>query len=507
MTAAAPALNIDPARVRVLAWAIKKWEPHLEHIRRDCEGDAELFDHFLLSRATDWAELWTQDHDGTLRFQWEEREGVQEVHQELIGDWNDGELRHLSTHPESQHARHCAIALEAFDDPAAVKLLKDFAPMKSHAEYEKEQYPDNVTPIRPQVKPQYKNEASERASKMLNALMADNDKELRAQSKIPYLIDGLFPSAALTMLYGPSQTFKSFVALDMAACIATGKEYAGHDIGDPGAVVYIAAEGGGGMRKRLRAWEQYNGIRALGVRILPMPVVMDNAEDRRLLRLSIEEMRKRLGESLKLIVVDTLSQTAEGDDNSNRDMATYIRGCAELKDHFGCTVAFVHHTGKSDKSPRGAYSLQANLDAWYEITSDAPGFTSLNPGKLKDDELPGAKRFRLEPVELDGFADYKGRALTSLVPRPLGLMEECDLLSSLSPREEIFMDALEAQTNSGGHPACDRTTLRDDYVEALTKAEPGITTGGARKAFTRALESCGKRGLIKYTKTEVTKIA
>ena len=59
---------------------------------------------------------------------------------------------------------------------------------------------------------------------------------------------------------GPSGVGKSFVALDYALCIATGRPYLGRYESLRGAVLYIAGEGVSGLRNRVKAWLAHHEI-------------------------------------------------------------------------------------------------------------------------------------------------------------------------------------------------------------------------------------------------------
>jgi len=69
-----------------------------------------------------------------------------------------------------------------------------------------------------------------------------------------FVIKGLLPEQSFVSMYGPSGSFKSFLALDWACHIASGIDWDGHKV-KQGAVLYVAGEGGFGVTKRIRAWE------------------------------------------------------------------------------------------------------------------------------------------------------------------------------------------------------------------------------------------------------------
>ena len=58
---------------------------------------------------------------------------------------------------------------------------------------------------------------------------------------VEWLIHGVLPVKAFAALYGPPGSFKSFIALDMAEAIATGRPWMGNPIERQGARFYISA--------------------------------------------------------------------------------------------------------------------------------------------------------------------------------------------------------------------------------------------------------------------------
>jgi putative DNA primase/helicase len=71
-----------------------------------------------------------------------------------------------------------------------------------------------------------------------------------------WLVDRLLPRIGLAALYGGPGSVKTFILLDLFVRIATGDQFAGRDV-EQGAVVYIAAEGSGGLKKRVEAIRKF----------------------------------------------------------------------------------------------------------------------------------------------------------------------------------------------------------------------------------------------------------
>src|SRR4030095_2900240 len=77
-----------------------------------------------------------------------------------------------------------------------------------------------------------------------------------------WLIQGILALGVMAGLYGPSGHGKSFVALAWALCIATGRDWFGRATSQ-GPVIYVAAEGGRSIRKRVQAWMNDHGLSAI----------------------------------------------------------------------------------------------------------------------------------------------------------------------------------------------------------------------------------------------------
>ena len=70
--------------------------------------------------------------------------------------------------------------------------------------------------------------------------------EIEAFPETGWLIEDIVKNGSFAVLYGPSSIGKSFVALDMALCIATGKPWQERPV-EQGTVVYVIGEGKGGI--------------------------------------------------------------------------------------------------------------------------------------------------------------------------------------------------------------------------------------------------------------------
>lgn len=201
-----------------------------------------------------------------------------------------------------------------------------------------------------------------------------------------WLVDGLLPEGSTCCLYGAPNTGKSFLVLDMALAIATGRPWLDIptriQVGkskERGKVVYILAESPESLNRRIAAWLQHHKIpREEGVNELDghfyIPLVENLQLDRpESLKALIHEIRANCPD-VALIVFDPLASYMVGDENSARDTQTLINALRKLVDAFkesNCSGLMIHHSGKNAaKSERGSSALRGGVDTLLELAKD-----------------------------------------------------------------------------------------------------------------------------------------
>jgi hypothetical protein len=75
---------------------------------------------------------------------------------------------------------------------------------------------------------------------------------LKQAGETKWLIDGVIPSGSINWMVAAPSSFKTFVALDMAVCIASGRTYHGRET-DNAVVLYLAGEGDNDIHVRRAA--------------------------------------------------------------------------------------------------------------------------------------------------------------------------------------------------------------------------------------------------------------
>lgn len=225
-----------------------------------------------------------------------------------------------------------------------------------------------------------------------------------------WIIKAVLPKGELVVLFGESGSGKSFVALDLCMSIARGEPWREHRT-KQGRVVYIAAEGGGGFRKRLKAYATHCEIDLTGV---PFEVI--HGAPNFLQRADAVDVARAIakGGSVSVVVVDTFAQVTPGaNENASEDMGLALAHCRGIHRATGATVMLVHHAGKdATKGARGWSGLRAAADTEIEVVR-GPAGRAIRITKQKDGDDLSTWGFELKVIPLG--LDDDGDVITSCV--------------------------------------------------------------------------------------------
>jgi hypothetical protein len=248
---------------------------------------------------------------------------------------------------------------------------------------------------------------------------------------VEYLVQSIIPKRSFVALYAPPSSWKSFIALDLAEAISTGRDWMGYKIPKKGAVLFISGEGHGGMGARVKACKiQNQSPDGANLYIIRAQLnLRSSAEDFAELINAINELVAEIGEPLELIILDTLMRMAGGEFNesSSEDMGGFITQTGKLQELFECALLVIHHTGKDiTKGLRGHSSLLGGCDAVLEIVRQDSVINSADPSvignailkvsKMKDGADNIEVGIEVVLVEI-GMSDLGFEAATSLAIR------------------------------------------------------------------------------------------
>jgi hypothetical protein len=298
---------------------------------------------------------------------------------------------------------------------------------------------------------------------------------------IPWIIKGWLPQYATVMIYGDSGVGKTFVALDMACCIATGKSWSNLKT-KSGVVVYLVGEGTTGFGQRIASWSKKHNIGAIdNLLISNRAIDLDGPESTMQIIAAIRALTK---EDIMAIVVDTVNCHMAGDENTAKDTSSMIRACNFISSAFKATTILIHHSGILDKRrARGSSAWKGALDSQILVSSPSePGSKDkeivIENKKMKDGLESSNQYGKLELVDL-GWLDEDGEnqpgAVFVYAESPI--VEEQEAKSTkLQEQIKTFKNAWASSTKEirEDMPYLSRDILRDYLIKVC-----GITHGTA----------------------------
>lgn len=180
-----------------------------------------------------------------------------------------------------------------------------------------------------------------------------------------WLIEGLWSEQAVGIIGGEPKCGKSFLALDLAVSVATGRPCLRRfAVPQPGPVLLFAAEDGPHIVQ-----QRLQGIAAaadfafnhLDIHVITVPQLrLDQRTDRDDLRDTVERERPRL------LILDPFVRLHSIDENAASEVAPLLAFLRSLQRQFATAVVLVHHARKGAAHARGGQALRGSseLHAW-----------------------------------------------------------------------------------------------------------------------------------------------
>lgn len=276
---------------------------------------------------------------------------------------------------------------------------------------------------------------------------------LAGLAELDPLIDGVLFLDTVNSMIGRPGEGKTFVALDMAASVATNRPWHGRTV-KPGKALYVAAEGVRGLAKRLDAWRQHYGlsIEDLGdIQFYRIPVQVTGS-----LWSSFTEFC--LVSGFSFIIIDTVARVSVGlEENSAKDMGLFVEQVEELRRVTGACVLLIHHIGRSGSRGRGSSAVDGAVST--EITVDLNrGTNVIKVSNTKQKDVGEFEPFLLTPVTVGDSLVLTSEAATNPLEEKMWYIVN-HLYPQLLSRSELA-----AQLISEGFPkttiyrTIDRTT-------------------------------------------------
>jgi hypothetical protein len=176
-----------------------------------------------------------------------------------------------------------------------------------------------------------------------------------------WLIEGLWAESAVGVLGGEPKCCKSFLALDAAVSIASGRPcLRSFAVCRPGPVLVFPAEDPHALVRR-----RLEGICAVaGVALEGLPVHVITAPK---LMLDCRDDRRRLDETVGvlqpvMLILDPFIRLHHVDENAASEVAPLLGYLRQLQRRHGVSVMLVHHARKDSRGSRPGQALRGSSD-------------------------------------------------------------------------------------------------------------------------------------------------
>jgi hypothetical protein len=331
-------------------------------------------------------------------------------------------------------------------------------------------------------------------------------RDVQASIDAADFVEGMLISSAMSVVYGPSNSGKTFFVSDMALHVASGIPWNGREV-DHGGVLWLAMEGAHGIANRIAAWKADTGYEEGAIHFAYIPVALDLLRpdtDTRPLIQTIRIVAARMGVPIKLVVIDTLSRAiAGGNENSPEDMGALVTNGTLIQQSTKAHVLWIHHSGKDEaKGARGHSLLRAATDTEIEISASEDGQRNARVTKQREMECSGEFPFTLKAIELG--INRRGKPVTSCVvvhsQESAGAALSVTRLRGHAKRALEVLTAVVVDQGKGGYVGVPEGIMsvpdswwRERFYD---QAMPGSEQGAKQRAFLRVSSELVQRHIV-----------
>jgi len=241
------------------------------------------------------------------------------------------------------------------------------------------------------------------SSSIYDALRVISGDALSSEYQAPdELIQDMIVRKSQSMLFGDSNSGKTFYALSMAHSICEGVPFMGKQV-EKGAVIYLATESPASVISRVQAIKDYHNCHMANLFIVQVPINFFTSDKHSTEVIAlVKQVEHDTGSKVNLIIGDTLARmTAGANENSGEDMVPILQRLDTVVYEANTAFLTIHHSGKdASRGARGSSTIRAHIDTEIYVVEEnlqrTATITKQRELASKGVEIP----FKLDVVEM-----------------------------------------------------------------------------------------------------------
>jgi hypothetical protein len=270
-----------------------------------------------------------------------------------------------------------------------------------------------------------------------------------------FLIDGFLGRDETSIWFGPPECGKSTAKIDAACHVATGRPWCGRAV-MRGPVLYVAAERGQTVKRRILAWRLEHGIDDFPLAVIDDTVDLRTGKvDADRIIAAAKALGTLSGQGVVWIIFDTLSRVlAGGDENSSRDMGLLVLSIDRIYRETGAHCSLVHHVPLgNDGRMRGHGAAPGAADTTVRVEKQNGVVTvAIDKGSdLPEDEKPRLC-FRFKSITLIEDPHRTASVMVQAEDQAGATGKKSKQQRKLSDRQQLALDALNSCAADMGKP-------------------------------------------------------
>lgn len=320
---------------------------------------------------------------------------------------------------------------------------------------------------------------------------------LKEPEPLEWLVDDYILQGTQVQIVGKSGTGKTFLAIDLACSIVTGRQWNSRNV-KQGPVAYINAEGHTGFQHRLKGWSiKHKSLKDTPFCLSNGQTDLISNSDINILTKHLDKFAAENSGYIAMIFIDTLRRNMSGNEDDSRDLSLFMNNFEGLCRKYSATGFIIHHPGHNNTSrARGSSSQKAALDTSL-LLKNSKTEISLVCDKLKDGGAkPAPVKYELETITIP-WLDSKGNHITTCIPMyDKSAISGSQVLKPMSSMTEMAVESLNKAFNK---PLGNYALLKDwksKFTDARFAKNPKSKKDTIEKAFARAKDELIDKDIV-----------